>query len=103
MIDPSVQVEEVLSVHSKKKKNMGHANPFVKSFNDAVLFFGERLKESSAQLSEVIKLDVELKNKISMLTLELEKMEELTQVERFKAIRKMQSDPHLSEFPFRKY
>ena len=44
-IDPSVQVEEVLSVHSKKKKNMGHANPFLKSFNDAVLFFGERLKE----------------------------------------------------------
>ncbi|PWA47065.1 myb/SANT-like domain, Harbinger transposase-derived nuclease domain protein [Artemisia annua] len=80
-IDASVQFEEVSSV-CKKKKNMGHANPLVKSFNDAVLLFGERLKESSAQLSEGIKLDVELKNKTFMLILELEKMEELTQVER---------------------
>nr|GEV09886.1 reverse transcriptase domain-containing protein [Tanacetum cinerariifolium] len=92
-IDASVQVEASNVRRKKKKKNMGHVNPLVKSFNDAVLLFGERLKESSAQLSEGIKLDVELKNKTSMLILELEKMEELTQVERFKAIRKMQSDP----------
>nr|GEW27231.1 protein ALP1-like [Tanacetum cinerariifolium] len=92
-IDSSVQVEASSVRRKKKKKNMGHVNPLVKSFNDAVLLFGERLKESSAQLSEGIKLNVELKNKTSMLTLELEKMEEFTQLERFKVIRKMQSDP----------
>nr|GEY13707.1 hypothetical protein [Tanacetum cinerariifolium] len=49
-IDASVQVEASSVRRKKKKKNMRHVNPLVKSFNDAVLLFGERLKESSAQL-----------------------------------------------------
>ncbi|GKE53487.1 ALP1-like protein, partial [Tanacetum coccineum] len=89
----SAQVEESPSVPSKKKKNMRHGKSLIESFNAAVALFGENLKESSTQLSEGIKLDVDIKNKTSMLTFELEKMESLTQAERFKAIRKMQSDP----------
>ncbi|GKG05066.1 hypothetical protein Tco_0315453, partial [Tanacetum coccineum] len=89
----SAQVEESPSVPSKKKKNMRHGKSLIESFNVAVALFGEDLKESSTQLSEGIKLDVDIKNKTSMLTFELEKMESLTQAERFKAIRKMQSDP----------
>nr|GEW19592.1 hypothetical protein [Tanacetum cinerariifolium] len=42
-IDASIQVE-VSSDRSKKTKNTKHANPLVKSFNNAVLLFGELSK-----------------------------------------------------------
>lgn len=89
----SVQVEDVSSVPSKKRKNTVHTNSLLENFNDAVILFGDRLKESSAELSEGIKLEVDLNKKTAMLTLELEKMTSLSQLERFKAIRKMKSDP----------
>nr|XP_043624671.1 uncharacterized protein At2g29880-like [Erigeron canadensis] len=88
----SFQVGEVSSVPSKKRKSTSQTSSLVESFNDAVMFFGERLKESSAELSEGIKLEVDLSKKTAMLPLALEKMTSLSQRERFKAIRKIRSD-----------
>ena len=89
----SVQVEECSSVPSKKRKSTCQTSSMVENFNDAVMFFAQRLKESSAELSEGIKLEVDLNKKTAMLPLELEKMTSLSQLERFKAIRKMKRDP----------
>jgi len=45
------QVEEGSSGRGKKRKRSSQASSIFKSFNDAVVQFGERLKETSAELS----------------------------------------------------
>ena len=67
----SVQVEECSSVPSKKRKSTSQISSMVENFNDTVMFFAQRLKESSAELSEGIKLEVDLNKKTAMLPLEL--------------------------------
>lgn len=89
----SVQVEDISSGRGKKRKSHGH-NTLLETFNNAVILFGDRIKESSAELSEAIKLEVELEKKTSMITSELSKMTSLSQVERFKAIKKIKDDPN---------
>ncbi|GJY50596.1 hypothetical protein Tco_0441443 [Tanacetum coccineum] len=61
--------------------------------SEAAKLLGDRIKDSSAEMSEGIKLDVELKNKTNLITYALQKIESLTKVERFRAIRKIKSEP----------
>ncbi|GJR13575.1 hypothetical protein Tco_0796227 [Tanacetum coccineum] len=61
--------------------------------SEAAKLLGDRIKDSSAEISEGIKLDVELKNKTNLISYALQKIESLTKVERFRAIRKIKSKP----------
>ncbi|PWA48827.1 myb/SANT-like domain, Harbinger transposase-derived nuclease domain protein [Artemisia annua] len=86
-------VEEISSVRSKKRKNMGSVASLAEVANNAAMLLGDRIKESSSELSEGIKLEVDLKKKTSIITSELQKMKSLSKVERFRAIRKIKSEP----------
>ncbi|PWA58670.1 myb/SANT-like domain, Harbinger transposase-derived nuclease domain protein [Artemisia annua] len=86
-------VEEISSVRSKKRKNMGSVASLAEVANNAAMLLGDRIKESSSEMSEGIKLEVDLKKKTSMITSELQKMKSLSKVERFRAIRKIKSEP----------
>ncbi|KAK9062870.1 hypothetical protein SSX86_020060 [Deinandra increscens subsp. villosa] len=89
--DSSIPVEETSSGRSKKRKRTV-VNSFIQSFNDAVVSFGDRLKETSTELSEDIKFELDIKKKTLMMPTELAKLTSLTQLERFKAIEKMKDD-----------
>nr|GEW43089.1 hypothetical protein [Tanacetum cinerariifolium] len=47
-------VEEILSVRSKKRKNMGNVVSLVEVANNAAILLGDRIKESSSELSEAV-------------------------------------------------
>ncbi|KAM0049440.1 putative Myb/SANT-like domain-containing protein [Helianthus debilis subsp. tardiflorus] len=59
--DSSLQVEETSSVRSKKRKRARQVDPLVRSFSDAVVLFADRLKETSVELSEDIKFELDIK------------------------------------------
>lgn len=86
-------VGEISSVRSRKRKSMGSIASLAEVVNEAVILLGDRIKDSSAEMSEGIKLEVELKNKTNLITSELQKIKSLTKVERFRAIRKIKSEP----------
>ncbi|CAH1421094.1 unnamed protein product [Lactuca virosa] len=76
------------SVRSKKRKNRSD-----EGFNKAVGLITESLKEISKDLSEGIKFDMninELSEKIPSVIL---KMNSISQLEKFKALTKIRSDP----------
>ncbi|XP_076914769.1 uncharacterized protein LOC143573883 [Bidens hawaiensis] len=78
--DASFQVKETSSDRSKKRKRTSQVNTLFKSFNDAVVLFGHRLKETSAELNEDMKFELDIKKKALMVTTELSKMTYLTQL-----------------------
>ncbi|KAM0066431.1 hypothetical protein Hdeb2414_s0002g00048911 [Helianthus debilis subsp. tardiflorus] len=82
----SSQFVETSSGRSKKRKHTSQVNTLFQSFNDAVVQFGDRLKETSAELSEDIKFELDIKKKTLMIPSELSKMTSLNQLERFTAI-----------------
>ncbi|KAJ0492934.1 putative Myb/SANT-like domain-containing protein [Helianthus annuus] len=82
----SSQFEETSSGRSKKRKRTSQVNTLFQGFNDAVVQFGDRLKETSAELSEDIKFELDIKKKTLMIPSELSKMTSLNQLERFTAI-----------------
>ncbi|KAI3733236.1 hypothetical protein L1987_64456 [Smallanthus sonchifolius] len=84
----SVQVEETSSARTKKRKDMNKSSSMLKSFNDVVSLFADRLKESSKESSEGIKFEMDLERKKAMITNELSKMTSMTQFERFRAIKR---------------
>ncbi|XP_076958381.1 uncharacterized protein LOC143634097 [Bidens hawaiensis] len=88
----SVQVEEISSGRGKKRKRASQANSLFQNFNDAVVLFGDRLKETSTELSEGIKYELEKEKKTTMITSEIKKMTSLSQLEKFKAIEEIKSD-----------
>ncbi|XP_021969506.1 uncharacterized protein LOC110864690 isoform X3 [Helianthus annuus] len=90
--DSSLQVEETSSVRSKKRKRARQVDPLVRSFSDAVVLFADRLKETSAELSEDIKFELDIKKKTLMMPEELSKMTSLSQLEKFQAIEKIKDD-----------
>ncbi|XP_076943005.1 uncharacterized protein LOC143613076 [Bidens hawaiensis] len=90
----SFQVEETSSDRGKKRKRTSQVDTLFKSFNDAVVLFGDRLKETSAELSEDIKFELDIKKKALMVTTELSTMTSLTQLERFRANDKIKDDPN---------
>lgn len=69
----SVQVEDTSSGRGKKRKRTSQVNSLFQNFNDAVVLFGDRLKETSAELSEGIKYELEKEKKTTMITSEIKK------------------------------
>ncbi|KAI3797949.1 hypothetical protein L1987_33214 [Smallanthus sonchifolius] len=57
----SFQGEETSSVRSKKRKCTRQVNSLSRDFHDAVVLFAESLKETSAELSEDIKFELDIK------------------------------------------
>ncbi|GJZ15059.1 hypothetical protein Tco_0550736 [Tanacetum coccineum] len=86
-------VGEISSLCSRKRKSMGSVSSLAEVVSEAAKLLGDRIKDSSAEMSEGIKLDVQLKNKTNLITYALQKIESLTKVERFRAIRKIKSEP----------
>ncbi|KAI3801812.1 hypothetical protein L1987_29929 [Smallanthus sonchifolius] len=60
---PSVQVEETSSARTKKRKDTSKSSSMLKSFNDAVSLFADRLRESTKESSEGIKFEMDLERK----------------------------------------
>ncbi|PWA59043.1 myb/SANT-like domain, Harbinger transposase-derived nuclease domain protein [Artemisia annua] len=86
-------VGEISSVRSRKRKSMGSVASLAEVVSEAAKLLGDRIKDSSTELSEGIKLEVGLQNKTNLITYEIQKIESLTKVEKFRAIRKIKSEP----------
>ena len=82
------------SVISRKKKSRSDDG-----FNNAVGLITESLKEISKDLSQGIKFDMKINELSEKIPPEILKMTSLTQIENFKALTKIRSDPvHVQNF-----
>lgn len=78
---------------ARGKKRKSRVRTLVNGFHEVVTLLGDRLKETSAEMSAGIKSDLESTKKSSLVTSELSKMVSLSQSERFTAIKKIKGDP----------
>jgi len=82
------------SVISRKRKSRSDDG-----FNNAVGLITESLKEISKDLSQGIKFDMKINELSEKIPPEILKMTSLTQIEKFKALTKIRSDPvHVQNF-----
>ncbi|KAI3505277.1 hypothetical protein L1887_27315 [Cichorium endivia] len=89
----NVQSQET-QTSTRNKKRKAREDPMVKGFNDAVAC----LERISNKISKGVEREEDLDNKRTTISSEISKMQTLTQVEKFKAIRKMGDDKLVNTF-----